>query len=108
MHYFRREYVSVGDKKKKAERKIKALKKKNPDLSPIVIEGSKIAKTWWGKAWNQNLVYYADYDNRIGRGRSYVKNGFVAHLEIAEGRVEALVMGSRPSPYKVKVGIKKN
>ena len=62
-------YVTVAKKKAKAAKKLKQLKKKNPDIKPIVLEGSKIAKTWWGKSWNLNLERYADYSNRIGRGR---------------------------------------
>ena len=63
-------------------------------MEPIFIEGRKISKTWCGVSWCKNLERYADYENRIGRGRSYVKNGFVLDLKIAEGRVTALVSGS--------------
>jgi uncharacterized Zn finger protein len=62
---------------------------------------------WWGKAWNKNLESYADYSNRIERGRSYVKNGEVLDLKIKEGRVEALVQGSRSKPYSVEITIDK-
>ena len=47
-------------------KKFAALKKKNPGIQPVVIEGRTLAKTWWGKAWNENLERYADYANRIG------------------------------------------
>ena len=73
-------YVPVAEKKAKAEKQLKQLKKKNPDIKPVIIEGHAIAKTWWGKAWNENLERYADYSNRIGRGRSYVRNGAVLDL----------------------------
>jgi len=97
------EYVPIAKKRAKAEKELKKLRKKNPDMAPVVIEGNKIAKTWWGVAWTKNLESYADYSNRIGRGRSYVKNGFVLDLKIDQGVVEALVMGS--SLYKIKVTI---
>ncbi|MCP4575476.1 MAG: hypothetical protein GY846_04240, partial [Deltaproteobacteria bacterium] len=61
-------YVTVAEKRAKAEKKLKQLKKKNPHINPIEIEGTAIARTWWGKAWNRNLEDYADYSNRIGRG----------------------------------------
>ncbi|MBU0698519.1 MAG: hypothetical protein KKE59_03720 [Proteobacteria bacterium] len=99
-------YVSVGEKKAKADRKLKQLKKKNPAIQPIVIEGSAIAKTWWGKSWNLNLERYADYSNRIGRGRSYVRHGAVLDLQISSGLVESLVQGSRAKPYEVIIKIK--
>ena len=99
-------YVSVAQKRAKAEKKLKQLQKKNPHLHPIVIEGSAIAVTWWGKAWNRNLESYADYSNRIGRGRSYVRHRAVLDLQIKEGKVESLVQGSRSKPYSVTIRIK--
>ncbi len=99
-------YVSVAEKKAKAAKKLKQLKKKNPGINPIMIEGSAIAGTWWGKSWNLNLERYADYSNRIGRGRSYVRHGAVLDLQIKSGRVESLVQGSRSKPYSVHIKIK--
>src|SRR4030042_166056 len=99
------EYVTVAEKKARAARKLKELCKKNPNMKPVVIEGSAIARTWWGKAWNRNLEQYADYSNRIGRGRNYVRHGAVLHLQIESGEVNALVQGSRQKPYSVSVKI---
>jgi len=99
-------YVSVAEKKAKADRKLKQLKKKNPGINPIMIEGSSIVRTWWGKSWNLNLERYADYSNRIGRGRSYVRHGAVLDLQLNSGKVESLVQGSRAKPYSVCIKIK--
>ena len=99
-------YVSVAEKRAKAARKLKQLKKKNPAIQPIVLEGQAIAKTWWGKSWNLNLERYADYSNRIGRGRSYVRYGAVLDLQISAGQVNSLVQGSRTKPYTVTIKIK--
>ena len=99
-------YVSVSEKRAKAERKLKQLKKKNPAIQPIVLEGTAIAKTWWGKSWNLNLERYADYSNRIGRGRSYVRHGAVLDLRISAGQVNSLVQGSGTKPYTVTIKIK--
>jgi len=99
-------YVSVAEKRAKAAKKLKQLKKKNPHVNSIAIEGTAIARTWWGKAWNRNLESYADYSNRIGRGRSYVRHGAVLDLQIRSGEVESLVQGSRSKPYSVRVRIK--
>jgi uncharacterized Zn finger protein len=101
------EYKPVAEKKADAQRQLEKLRKKNPNISPVVIEGRTIAKTWWGKAWNANLEGYADYANRIGRGSSYVKNGMVLDLQIAPGLVTALVQGSQKTPYKVSIEINK-
>jgi uncharacterized Zn finger protein len=98
-------YVSVAEKRAKAEKKIKQLRKKNPDLRPVILQGRALARTWWGKAWNENLESYADYSNRIGRGRSYVRHLAVVDLQIAPGKVTALVQGSQGKPYEVLIRI---
>lgn len=97
------DYVPVSAKRAKAEREIIKLKKKYPDLAPVVLDGRKIAKTWWGVAWIENIESYADYQYRLERGRSYVRNGFVIDLKIDKGAIKALVMGTRV--YKVEVAI---
>ena len=99
------EYVPVAKKREKAQKALEKLKKKNPDLAPVIITGNLIAKTWWGKAWNKNLEIYADYTNRISRGRSYVRNGAVMDLKIETGIVKALVQGSEKKPYNVEIKI---
>jgi uncharacterized Zn finger protein len=71
----------------------------------VVIAGKKLADSWWGQAWNQNLESYADYANRIGRGRSYVRNGAVLDLKLERGSIKALVQGSVSKPYKVAIEI---
>lgn len=100
-----KKYVSAAEKKAKAEKSIEKLKKKNPDISPIIITGRKLARTWWGQSWNNNLESYSDYDNRIDRGRSYVRNGAVLDLKITRGSISALVQGSRSKPYNVDIEI---
>lgn len=87
-------YVPVAERRKKAEKKIKQLRKKGRILEPISIEGRTITKTYWGKSWCSNLESYSDLDNRLPRGRSYVRNGAVIDLKIAAGSVKALVHGS--------------
>jgi uncharacterized Zn finger protein len=98
-------YVSVAEKKAKAKKKIKQLRKKNPDLQPVILDGQALATTWWGKAWNKNLESYADYSNRIGRGRSYVRHMAVVDLQVAPGRITALVQGAERAPYAVIISI---
>lgn len=72
---------------------------------PPYIEGRAIAKKFWGKQWCEHLESFADYDNRLQRGRTYVRNGSVCHLSAAEGEVEAIVSGT--SLYEVVVKIKR-
>ena len=99
------DYKPVAQKKAEAQKQLERLMKKNPNISPVIVEGKKIAKTWWGEAWNKNLESYADYDNRIGRGSAYVKNGMVLDLQITKGEINALVQGSRKKPYAVSISI---
>jgi uncharacterized Zn finger protein len=99
------EYVPVAKKKQDAKKALDRLKKKMPDIQPVVINSNKLTKTWWGNAWNKNLESYADYSNRISRGRAYVRNGLVLDLRIDSGLVTAIVAGSRRDPYNVKITI---
>ncbi|MDR3165715.1 MAG: SWIM zinc finger family protein [Synergistaceae bacterium] len=101
--YFK--YIPIGTKCANAQKQLAHLKKKDPDISPIVVEGNKVVTTWWGEAWIDNLEGYADYENRIGRGRSYVKNGLVLDLRISPGLLTSLVSGSRKTPYEVRIEI---
>lgn len=96
-------YVSVAERRKKAEKAAARAKKAGAALSPIAPYGGAIAKTFWGKAWCDNLERYSDFDNRLPRGRTYVRNGSVIDLKIAAGEVRAQVMGS--SLYKVEVSV---
>ena len=86
-------YVSQAERLKKALKIYDRLRKKNPNLSPISVEG-KIAKTWWGKSWCDNLEKYEIYQNRLGRGRSYLRAGMVLDLQIEKGLIKSLVVGS--------------
>ncbi|MCL1893852.1 MAG: SWIM zinc finger family protein [Holophagaceae bacterium] len=97
------DYVPVSTKRANAEKEIIKRRKKTPDIAPVVIEGKKIAKTWWGVAWIENIESYADFQYRLERGRTYVRNGFVIDLKIDRGVIKALVMGTKV--YTVEVTI---
>ncbi len=101
------EYVPVRVRRAKAEKKLRQLRKKNPRITPVILEGRSLAKTWWGKSWNRNLERYADYHNRIERGRSYVRHGAVLDLQLRSGKVTALVQGSSSQPYKIAIKVDK-
>jgi uncharacterized Zn finger protein len=104
MSYFSwRPYVPVAERRRQAERKMATLKKKGQSVAPVKIEGRTIATTFWGKSWCSNLERYGDYENRIPRGRTYVRNGSVVDLQIRKGEVTAMVAGS--SLYNIKITI---
>jgi uncharacterized Zn finger protein len=100
-------YVPVAERRAKAQRKLNQMRKKNPKLSPIMIKGQALATTWWGKSWNRNLERYADYSNRIGRGRSYARHGSILDLQLSAGTVRALVQGSQSQPYQITITVNK-
>src|SRR5437764_12109591 len=103
MWYEWRAYVAAAQRRLQAERELRRLRKKGQAVSPVVIEGRTIAKTFWGKAWCQNLEGYSDFANRLPRGRTYVRNGSVIDLQIAPGEIQALVSGSDIYRVTVKV-----
>jgi uncharacterized Zn finger protein len=96
-------YVPVAKRRAEAARKIEKLKKKGQKISPVVLEGKTITKSFWGKSWCQNLESYSDYENRLPRGRTYVRSGYVCDLQVRRGEVTAMVVGS--SMYDVRVTI---
>src|SRR5258707_13378569 len=98
-----RHYVPVAERRAKAIRKMGRLAKKGQKFSPVKIIGRKIATTFWGKAWCNNLESYSDFSNRLPRGRTYVRNGSVLDLQIEPGEIKALVSGSEL--YKVAIAV---
>jgi hypothetical protein len=107
-HYYDRgwpRYVPVAERREKARRQMERQKKKGETLDPVAIQGRLIARTFWGQAWCQHLESHGDYENRLPRGRSYLRNGSVCDLKIEPGRVKARVAGT--ALYKVEIEIKK-
>ena len=103
-HHGFRPYVSVAARRAQAARELAKLRKNGRAMSPVAIEGRKIARTFWGEAWCDNLERYSDYANRLPRGRTYVRNGSVVDLQVGPGRVTALVSGSAMYNVQVTVG----
>lgn len=103
-YYGWKPYVSVAERRRKAEKAAAKAKKAGAGQLPIEPSRGAVAKTFWGKAWCENLERYSDYANRLPRGRSYVRNGSVIDLQLDGRTVSAQVMGS--SLYRVEVKIK--
>lgn len=97
-------YVPVAKRREKALKKMAQLTKKGHHIQPIEIEGRIIARSFWGKAWCTHMESFCDLDNRLPRGRTYVRNGSVCHLDIKKGEIKAMVSGS--SLYNVTIQIK--
>jgi len=97
-------YVPIWQRKARGRLEvIRLAKKRGRPAAPVVIHGRALAKTFWGKAWCDNLERYSDYENRLPRGRTYARNGSVLDLHVVPGRVEALVAGSELYTVKIEI-----
>lgn len=95
-------YVSAEERRRRAAQAVRKLAR-DRELAPVTIDGRDIARTFWGRAWCDNLERYRDFAHRLERGRSYVRGGAVIDLRVAPGRVDALVSGSEI--YEVRVSV---
>jgi uncharacterized Zn finger protein len=98
-----RPYVSAAERRRQGAAEMARLRKSGHPVSPVVVEGRNIVRTFWGKAWCENLERYSDFSNRLPRGRTYVRNGSVIDLQIAAGEINALVSGSEIYQVRVKI-----
>lgn len=99
-----RPYVPVWKRRANAANyAAKLAKKEGRTLSPVKLDGHKIATSFWGQAWCDNLERYSDFANRLPRGRTYVRNGSVIDLQIERGNVKSIVSGSEI--YRVTITI---
>ncbi|HEX5597123.1 MAG TPA: SWIM zinc finger family protein [Micromonosporaceae bacterium] len=64
-----------------------------------------IGRSWWSRRFLDVLESFA-LGTRLTRGRSYARAGQVISLEVAPGSVTAAVQGSRPTPYRVMIGLR--
>jgi uncharacterized Zn finger protein len=64
----------------------------------------EIAKSWWSARFIEGLEAIG-VGGRLARGRTYARAGQVIDLQVEAGSAVALVQGSRPRPYRVRVGL---
>ena len=69
----------------------------------VPLHRMKLSTTFWGQAWNRNLESYMDYENRLPRGRTYLRQGQVYNLALEKGRIVSQVLGQRL--YDVSISI---
>ena len=98
-------YSDAQEVKERIKREIARRQKKGELFKALEAPAgnTKLVKTFWGKAWNDNLESYRDYEYRLPRGRSYLRQGNVYNLAIQPGEVTAVVAGSEL--YDVSVTI---
>ena len=99
------EQPSAEQLKRNAGETARKARAKGKTLHPVIVNGRRIANSWWGSAWCENLERYADYENRLERGRRYVRTGAVVDLQIEKGQVHAKVQGRKKTPYRIEIRI---
>jgi uncharacterized Zn finger protein len=62
-------------------------------------------ESWWAKRWIAVLEGF-QIGARLGRGRSYARQGQVLSIDIDKGLVKAKVQGSRATPYDITIRVK--
>jgi uncharacterized Zn finger protein len=96
---------SSEERKASVQRDLERRRKRGEEFVPLVVpQGSrKLVSTFWGKAWCQHLEKFQDYEYRLPRGRSYLRQGLVYNLSVDAGLITAQVSGS--SMYEVSVRV---
>jgi uncharacterized Zn finger protein len=81
--------------KSRVKNTLEKRRKKGEALMAVVPTAKRgLSGTFWGQAWNRNLESYSDYENRLPRGRTYLRQGCVLDLEIFKGQITSTVSGS--------------
>jgi uncharacterized Zn finger protein len=70
----------------------------------MAARSTPLAGNGWARRWMSALDGFG-WAARLARGRSYARGGRVLDIEIAPGQVRARVQGSRPTPYRVQMGV---
>lgn len=90
------DYEEAQERKDRLAREIAKRKKRGEKFEPLAAPSGqkKLCATFWGQAWCRNLESYQQYESRLPRGRSYLRQGNVYNLEIGAGQLSAVVAGS--------------
>jgi uncharacterized Zn finger protein len=101
--YTYKPYVSVAQRKAKSLRHAGKLKEKGQELQPVHVEGLKLGRTFWGKAWCTQIESLSDFASRLPKGKSYVRNDSIIDMQIRPGLITAMVMGSELYSIRIKI-----
>jgi uncharacterized Zn finger protein len=89
-------YEDAKEQKARLQREIAKRRKKGETFEVLEAPAGqkKLSTTFWGQAWCKNLETYQQYETRLPRGRSYLRQGNVYNLKIEPGKLAAVVAGS--------------
>ena len=73
-------------------------------IKPQSQRGS-FGEKWWSRRWITVLESF-NIGARLGRGRSYARQGQVLDIIVEKGAVTAHVQGSRATPYNITMRVK--
>ena len=90
------DYEDARERKERLQREIAKRKKRGEAFEVLSAPAGqkKLCATFWGQAWCRNLESYQQYESRLPRGRSYLRQGNVYNFEIEAGMLKAVVAGS--------------
>jgi uncharacterized Zn finger protein len=69
-----------------------------------VVRSTKLARQFWGLAWQRHLETFEHFGGRLTAGRSYLRKGQLYNFTIEPGRVTAEVAGG--ALYEVQVRVR--
>ena len=95
---------SREDANRAVQRELTARRKRGENLEPVLPKSSRdLSTTFWGQAWNRNLMAYSDYESRMPRGRSYFRSGKVLGMKVEPGLITSVVAGSRVYDVEIQI-----
>lgn len=69
-----------------------------------VPRGTKLARQFWGQAWQRHLESFEHFSGRLAGGRSYLRRGQLYNLETEPGVIRAEVAGG--ALYEVAIRVR--
>lgn len=86
-------YVPASERRKRALQQARDVARaEGRELHGVIASCRSIARSFWGRAWNRHIEAFQDYESRLPLGRSCLRNGSVADLEITPGRIDSIVI----------------
>lgn len=98
-------YEDAAERKRRLEREIEKRVKRGESFDAVAAPSGnkKLCTTFWGQAWCRNLETYQEYESRLPRGRSYLRQGKVYNLVIEQGNLSAVVAGSELYDTRIEI-----
>jgi len=67
-------YVSVAEKRRRAEREVAQAEETGQAITPVRIEAVRLPRVFGASRGAPTSKRYSDFENRLPRGRTYVRN----------------------------------